>query len=248
MMSFQRDPRGRWLRGWHVVLLILLSTVIVVAIACERAAAPTIYDSPTTSGSSGYVLGTTSSPIFATTAPPPPAPTPDPEPDPDPTPVDDGKERMRGIVLAVDQTCPGCTITTRRGRAFVPESADLLEGGPGDASPITFDQLNAALAPGVPVRIVAQETSGSDPVALSVRVERFFAVSGTIDISSAELESRRQFSLSFDSLAGPLVLEFVLGPGDDGRFDIAVGHLLAVANDHAASSPVLSWILSTDRS
>lgn len=196
-----------------VVSLGMLLASVGVFIACDNASMLTEPDSPSAVGSSpsGYVTGTTTALLFATTAPPPPAPTPDEPESESTTPTDDGLERMRSIVLSVDQSCPGCTITTRRGRAFVPESADVLSGGPGDASPISFDQLNAALAPGVPVHIVAaKSTDGTDPVARSVRVERAFAVTGTIDMSSAELESSRQFTLTFDSENGPVPLDYSL--------------------------------------
>lgn len=158
-------------------------------------------------GAAGQQLGVTSPVRFATTVvPPPPGPAPGPTPAPG-----DGKVRIHGILLGFDTTCPGCTLVTRRGTVFVPDDAELFGSTADDEFPITFDELNAALQPGLPLRITADAIEGATPIADNVRVEHFFATTGTIVESSSEVLSTRAFTLGvFDSQLGHIEIPYVL--------------------------------------
>ena len=166
------------------------------------------YGPASAASAAGHELGATSPVRFATTVVPPPPPGPSPGPTPAPG---DGKVRIHGILLGFDTTCPGCTLVTRRGTVFVPDDAELFGSTADDEFPITFDELNAALQPGLPLRITADADEGATPIADNVRVEHFFATTGTIVESSSEVLSNRAFTLGvFDSALGHIEIPYVL--------------------------------------
>ncbi len=193
-----------WASPWALALGGLSFAAVALVLACTGGDNPSNATELSAPVAEGYLLGVTSNPRFATTAPPPPPPEPGP---------DDDLVRIHGILLAFDHDCPDCTLTTRRGRAFVPHDARLFGSGPEEEFPITFAELNQALRPGLPMRIHGVPGAGAnDPaVAEEVRVEHYFATTGDIDVSSSDVLLSRKFRLAvFTAETGRVEIDYLL--------------------------------------
>jgi len=143
---------------------------------------------------------------------------------------------IHGILLAYDQPCPLCTLVFPGGVAVVWPDTPIYTQIPGSKIPSSIEELNAALQPGQPFRIEVDDLSSLRPIAQTVLVEQLFSTTGTIDRSSDDVRTSRQFVLTVvDARAGSVNITYALA--DDA----------VIEPFDAASRVYLSGFVSTDR-
>jgi hypothetical protein len=215
-MKDNRDNRFTLALIW--IPFLAAAAVLSWTIACGDSSPSHPSEVAAVTPKGDFVAGVTSSLSLTTVVPPEPG------------------TLIHGILLAYDQPCPLCTLVAPGGVAVVwPDTPIFTRAGTGKI-PSTIEELNAALQPGQPLRIEVDDLTSPRPIAQTVVVEQSFSTTGTIDRSSADVSTSRQFVLTIvDARAGSVSITYALA--DDA----------VIEPFDAAARVYLSGFVSSDR-
>lgn len=198
---------NRMVRGTRILEWISFLAAIAAfswTFACERTSPTdpnpfTATEAGTEAGAQSFVPGVTSGVEFTTIPPntaPPRAPT------------------IHANLLAFDQECPACTLVTPRGSALVWINTGIFAETPEGNVPLTFEELNAWLQPGLPVKIRVDGLENTRPVAQDLFLARNFSATGSVDRSRGAVISDRELVVTVvDEATGPVQFHYVLDEG-----------------------------------